>query len=435
MLNRKKRTLTQILFASAFFLGVFLPNSSIGQGSNRINSPYSMFGPGEIVGNQYFRNLSLGGISQGFRSNVSVNHLNPASYTAIDSLSFVFEGTVFSHIYQQKMDDREQTTSASYMANLNFAFPIRRGWRMAAGLMPYSQTGYRISDYQQDEINGRINYFYEGRGGINKVFMGHGFSIFRGLSVGFNAAYLFGNITDNRLAQSDSAGFFRTSWNYADNIDGLMLQYGAQWQFQTGEQQRITLGASFSPKAVLNVEQSRIITRALQGVTGTDTLSIITGEKGKMEIPSSLSAGAFMVFNRNWAAGLDVQTQQWSRYKVFDEIQGLNDSYQLRFGVVHNPQIQTFSGYFSRIQYRAGLRYGQSFLQIADPAGSSQDFTEFGIAFGVGLPLRGTLSAINLGFEYSQRSSDSQNLIDENFFRFNIGINVYERWFVRRRFL
>jgi hypothetical protein len=49
-------------------------------------------------------------------------------------------------------------------------------------------------------------------------------------------------------------------------------------------------------------------------------------------------------------------------------------------------------------------------------------------------PLRRSLSALNFGFEYANRSSDNPDLISENFFRFNIGINVYERWFVRRKF-
>lgn len=435
MLKRKISTQNRALFILAVILSAFIPEQSYAQGSNRINSPYSMFGPGEVMGNQYFRNLSMGGISQGFRSNVSINHLNPASYTALDSLSFVFEGTVFSHIYQQRIEDREQTTSASYLANLNFGFPIRRGWRMAAGIMPYSQTGYKITDFQQDDISGRVNYTYEGRGGINQVYMGHGVNLFRGLSVGVNVAYLFGTITDNRVAQSDSSGFFRTAWNYADNVDGVMFHYGAQWQFQAGEQRRITIGATFTPAASLQIEQSRYITRALPGVTGSDTLSVQTGAMGNMEIPSALSVGTFVRFNPYWSAGIDFQTQQWSQYKVFDQLQGLNDSYQVRFGALHNPRVQTFSGYFSRIQYRAGLRYGQSFIQITDASASKQDFQELGMAFGIGLPLRGSLSAINLGFEYSQRFSSSPDLMNENFFRFNIGLNIYERWFVRRRFL
>ena len=212
---KNKRT-TQNL-SQLFLVAIFLISwTSATHGQARINSPYSMFGPGEVKGNEYFRNMPLGGISQGFRSNVSVNYLNPASYTAIDSLSFVFDGTVFSHIYQQKISDLEQTTGYTAMANLNFAFPVTRNWRVAAGLLPWSQMGYNITDFHEDDVEGRVNYFYEGTGGISQVYMGHGFRLYKGLSAGVNLSYLFGKVEDRLLARSDSAGFYQTGWSYAD---------------------------------------------------------------------------------------------------------------------------------------------------------------------------------------------------------------------------
>ncbi|TVQ10163.1 MAG: hypothetical protein EA361_14385 [Bacteroidetes bacterium] len=425
----KSRNLPQIFIVSLFLI---IWSSAL-QGQSKINSPYSMFGPGEVKGSEYFRNMSMGGISQGFRSNVTVNYLNPASYTAIDSLSFVFDGTVFSHIYQQKVSNLEQTTGYTAMANINFAFPVTRRWSVAAGLLPWSQLGYNISDFQDDDA-GRINYFYEGSGGISQVYMGHGFRLHKGLSAGVNISYLFGKAEDRLVAQSDSIGFHRTGWSYSDQVSGLMLSYGLQWQFPIDETRRLTLGATYTGSTGLDIQQSSFITRSLPGAPGIDTLNFKEGQKGKMEIPASIAAGVFMNINPRWSGGVDFQSQNWSSYKTFDSVHNLNDAYMLRAGAVFNPRVETYTGFFNRLEYRFGARYGQSFLTLQDRSGAYQDFSEFGISFGLGIPVRRSLSALNLGFEYSQRSSGSADLIQENYFRFNIGINVYERWFVRRKF-
>ncbi|MFW5758323.1 MAG: hypothetical protein ACOCYO_06545, partial [Bacteroidota bacterium] len=117
------------------------------------------------------------------------------------------------------------------------------------------------------------------------------------------------------------------------------------------------------------------------------------------------------------------------QYAVNGTTSNLNDSRQYRLGVVHNPQVETYSGFFSRLEYRAGIRYGESFLNVQNSA-----FDEFGISFGFSIPVRRSLSALNMGFEYSQRTPANESLITENFFRFNIGININERWFVKRKF-
>jgi hypothetical protein len=401
------------------------------QGQTRINSPYSMLGPGEVRGYEYFRNLGMGGIAQGFRSNLGVNYLNPASYTALDSLSFIFEGTLLSHIYQQKVSGHEQTTLYSNLGNLNFAFPVTRRWSMAAGLLPWSKVGYKITDFQEDNITGRVNYQYEGSGGLNQVYIGNAFRLFGGLSAGINVSYLFGRTEDKRIAYSDSIGFFRTSWNTAEETNGLMLAYGLQWQIKINETSNLTLGATYTGLSKLNINQNSYTLRSLIRV---DTLKVSNDREGQMEIPAHIAAGAFMKFNSKWALGIDYQTQNWSEYKTFNQTHNLNDAYQVKLGTVYTPRVETYSNFLSRIEYRAGVRYGQSYMTLADASGINQDFSELGISFGIALPIRRSLSAVNLGFEFSQRNSASADLINENYFRFNIGVNVYERWFVKRKF-
>jgi hypothetical protein len=434
MLNKTRIPLALAWIRSAVII-LFLTGSNALFSQSNINSPYSMFGPGQLPGNEYFRNLGMGGISQGFRSNTSVNYLNPASYTATDSLSFIFDGTVFSHIYQQQIADLEQTTLYANLGSLNFAFPVTRRWSVAAGVLPWSQLGYSIADSQQDDIVGNVNYFYEGSGGINQVYIGNAIRLFEGLSLGVNASYMFGRSEDQSTANSDSIGFYRTTWSYSDDIRGFMFTYGLQWQIPlNNENSSLTLGATYTGATNLDVKQNRFIIRTLAGVPGVDTLNATPDNNGTMKIPDNIAAGAFISLNNHWGMGLDYQTQSWSQYESVGRSFDLNDAWQVRFGTIYNPRVETYSGLFSRLEYRAGLRYGQSYLKLPDNSGNLQDFSELGISFGISIPVRRSLSGLNIGFEYAQRNPNSEDLINENYFKFNIGINVHERWFIRRKF-
>lgn len=434
MLKTKK----QIKNCRSIFSGFLIAMAMIlllvneAQSQNTINSPYSMFGPGEVRAGEFFRNMSMGGISQGFRDSQTVNFVNPASYTVTDSLSFIFDATVFYHLYQQKVSNPQQEQLSSYSSpgSLAFSFPVFNWWSIAAGFMPYSQTGYQITDLQNDATNGTINYLYEGSGGINRVFLGHGVEVFNGLSLGVNFSYLFGKSEDLLMSSSDSSGFFRTAWRYSDNTDGLLIDYGLQWEVPLKENRKLTFGATYTQSSDIQLKQNTSILRDLPGVTFIqDTLRFEEGEKGEMYLPDAFGAGVFMQFNPQWGAGLDFQTQNWSQYAVNGNTANLNDSRQYRFGVVLNPRVETYSGFLSRLEYRAGVRYGESFLNV-----QNSTFNEFGISFGLSVPVRRSLSALNIGFEYAQRTPSNENLISENFFRFNIGVNINERWFVKRKF-
>jgi hypothetical protein len=55
-----------------------------------VNSPYSRYGIGDIMYNRYSKNMAMGGVSLALREPADVNFLNPASYTSVDTNSFVF---------------------------------------------------------------------------------------------------------------------------------------------------------------------------------------------------------------------------------------------------------------------------------------------------------------------------------------------------------
>ena len=79
--------------------------------------------------------------------------------------------------------------------------------------------------------------------------------------------------------------------------------------------------------------------------------------------------------------------------------------------------------------YRAGMRFENTGLKI-----NNETINEFGISFGVGIPVGRVFSNANLGFEVGQRGTTKQNLIQENFVKFQISLSLNDRWFEKRKF-
>ena len=61
---------------------------------NNTNSPYTRYGYGDLSDQSFGNSKAMGGIAFGLRDGAQINPTNPASYTAIDSLTFLFEGGV-----------------------------------------------------------------------------------------------------------------------------------------------------------------------------------------------------------------------------------------------------------------------------------------------------------------------------------------------------
>lgn len=59
---------------------------------------------------------------------------------------------------------------------------------------------------------------------------------------------------------------------------------------------------------------------------------------------------------------------------------------------------------------------------------------DFGISFGFGFPLPRSLTTINLGFEIGRFGTKVNDLYQNNYFRVNLGVSVWERWFIKRKY-
>ena len=65
---------------------------------------------------------------------------------------------------------------------------------------------------------------------------------------------------------------------------------------------------------------------------------------------------------------------------------------------------------------------------------NNQNIDEFGITFGAGLPLGGTFSNANIGFEFGERGTTDADLIKEKYFNLHLSLSLNSRWFQKRKY-
>ncbi len=400
----------------------------------RIVSPYSRFGVGDLADNNNAWNMSMGQLGIGIQSPYHVNYANPASFSAFDSLSFVFEGGFNGEFVTLNSDFQKVNRSYASLGYLLFGMPVNRWWKTSIGLVPYSDVGYNVLNYEEYPGTGTVLRLYAGSGGISRLYWGNSVRFFNKLSVGINASYLFGSMVREAMV------FFPDSVNAMNfkqaayvTMNDLHFSLGAQYKTRVSKDVSMTLGAVFSPTLNMSAKTDVLATTFLLSPSGVesprDTLANAEGAKGKIVIPLMLGGGFSFDKKDNWMVGVDYKWQNWEKFKVYEQSDSLVNSWQISVGGQIIPNIDNYNNYFARVHYRLGFIYNKTYLQLR-----GQELDEYAFSVGFGLPLRGMKTMVNLGFQYGARGTTAQHLIHESYFKIVVGFSIYERWFVKRKY-
>ena len=413
------------------FITTMLVVSCLAQ--TRIASPYSRYGIGDLQNDKYQKNLSMGGISFGYRNSSSINYANPASYTAFDTSSFVFETGINSRFVQLSSSSMSQKSNYTSLGYIVLGFPVTKWWGASVGLLPFSSIGYKISDNENIANVGNTNYLYEGEGGLSQFYFGNAFKIFKGFSAGFNASYLFGSLNKIRTVSfPDSISFLNVRVKNSTIVNDILLNYGLQYEKTLGKNLKMVAGLVFNTPTKLSAKQDSLAYNFFSvnnAETIKDTLINSLGTKGNITLPQGFGGGITIGKPYSWLLGVDYQSQNWEKYSSFGEKDSLKNTWMVSLGAEFIPKSSISSSYLKKIHYRLGARYNKTYLQLRN-----NQLSEIAFGFGFGFPLKRSKTSINLGFEIGQRGTTEANLIKEKFGRVTLSLSVYEYWFIKRRF-
>jgi long-subunit fatty acid transport protein len=410
-----------------FSLAIFAQEST--------SSPYSIYGIGDIKFKGSVENRSMGSISV-LPDSIHINIQNPAQLACLKLTGLALGGTyVNTKSKTETQEAKARRTSLDYMI---VGIPVGKVG-IGFGLIPYSSVGYKIgrtayvTNNNNDTIRSIISR-YNGIGGVNKVFLGFGYRLTKNINIGGDLQYNFGTIETNSLQYQTDLQYGSRENNVSD-LRGVNFDLGITYQTKVNSKYSFFSSLAYTPEAVLtsgntrNIEIVQLISTSAVIVIERQNISV---EDTKIKLPSKLSFGSGFGQLKKWLVGGEITFIQNSvMSNRFTDINSATFENSVRYslGGFFIPNYNSYSSYYKRMVYRGGLRYENTGLVIQD-----KSITDFAANIGLGMPLGGTFTNINIGLEIGRRGTKYYNLVEENYINLSVGLSLSDKWFVKRKF-
>ena len=394
------------------------------------NSPYTRYGYGNLSDQSFGNSKAMGGLSYGLRDGFQINASNPASYTAVDSLTFLFDAGLSLQNANFKEGTVQTNAKNSTVDYIAMQFRLFEGMGFSAGFLPYSTVGYNMSqtyDLGTDALGNpiQVNDSYNGTGGLQQVYVGLGYKIFKNLSVGVNFSYLFGEISHSITTTFNNSNAFSSVRTDMIDVSDYKLDLGLQYTQAFGEKHSVNLGAVYSLGHDLNSNGYKYTATYSTNNTIPQSQSVDT-LKNAFSLPHTFGVGFTYVYDKRLTVGLDYTQQKWADINFFNKQGAFTNRSKLSFGAEFVPQ-RNSKNYFNKIRYRLGAYYSDPYAKVNEYEGAH----EYGASFGFGFPIFRSNSILNISGQYINVKPKVAGMLEENYLRVNIGLTFNERWFMK----
>ncbi|MBQ8046377.1 MAG: hypothetical protein IJ196_00400 [Prevotella sp.] len=406
------------------------------------NSPYSQYGLGALCEPATGFNRGMNGLGIAFREHNQINITNPASYSVIDSLSFIFDVGMSGQLTNFEQNGKRLNAKTANIEYIVAGFRAARHLGVTFGILPYTTIGYSYSNTEKidrQNTGSEVAYTntYSGSGGLHQAYVGAGWEPLKGLSIGANVGYLWGSMNRSIVNSYSNAAVNTLAKYYTASAKSYKADFGLQYKLRLTGKDYVSIGVTYGLGHRLDADPTCWVISTNTQTSVSDTTKYVV-EKG-LEIPTTYGAGIMYNHAEKWKVGFDYQQQQWAQidfpvYSVENEI----PQYTLRSGYYKDRQKFTFGGeycqnemgrkFIDRIRYRAGVSYSTPYLYINGQDGPK----ELSISAGFGIPIMNKnnyRSILNISGQWVQQ--EAKGLIKENTFRINVGLTFNERWFAK----
>ena len=415
----------QKYITQTLLIGCFACISFNGASQNNTNSPYSMYGLGELKSQTNAHTSAMGNAGIGMQSDNFLNTLNPASYSGIDSLSFILEVGINGEYSNYDNSRHKANTFNGNLSYLAMGLKITPWLATGFGLNPYSSIGYEINTTGLVEgVQLAYPLDITGSGDLSRVYFSTAVSPLKNLSLGIESSFIFGNKKQTQYHDLSNLGItsvYNETTNYFHNF---YFQFGLQYQLLLNKNNSLNFGITYCPKQELVTHREN---------TSYDENDIIIDSEDESEemfpVPEEYGFGVTWQKDEKFQLSVDAGLQLWSNESYNIVGADLEDTYYMNGGFEYKRTTNVLADYFKRISYRAGFQYNKSYLKLRDIQLDEKVFS-----FGLGLPIQKQKSTIDFSVELGQYGTSNKNLIKERFVRLKVGFSLKDNWFVRRKY-
>jgi len=402
------------------------------------SSPFSAYGIGELYNNGFGRNYAMGGSGIGVRSKLYLNNMNPASYTAMDSLSFFFEAGIKGKFQTLVLNEKFSNSPKVDIGYLAFGFPITKFLFTSIGLRPATNTDYHFRGTPDT-----TTYNYIGKGNISNLYGGLGIKLTRSLSLGAHFNFLFGDNSNFYTLQFKDPAAYKIGSKTETRINDLFMDFGIQYIFDLNKDKFI-VGGTFSPKTGIrgkstwvrgkggNFDDNGFIIIEEYFYTNGIKDSIEYKWDGKnIEMPLGFGIGFSYIIDGRVTIAADYATKRWGNVNLFgesdDNYKSANANYYSA-GIEWVPNEVTGINYFERVRYRLGAHYSDDYIKY-----NNKQVKDMGISIGMGFPLRRTSTSINLSVDLGTKGISDKTVSRENYGKVTLSFTMLEYWFMKNK--
>jgi len=415
----------RVIFISFFLLFSFVVFSQ----SDNTNSPYTRYGYGVLADQTFASQRGMGGIGYGLRNSQMINPLNPASFSAVDSMTFMLDFGLKGQA--ALMNDGVFGKSQRYNAGFEYLaiqIPLTKRLGMGIGIEPVSFVGYQYG-YQSDDTLKAFN----GSGGLSKVYSTLSYNLFDRLSLGVNVGYMFGHIVHNGTVSFSTPNTYVTVYPDSLILSGLTYEAGLQYIHKLNKNSELVFGAVYSPKITMNARAKKNAAVYDPGTGQTMNDSVYYNTRDSVfQMPETYGAGITYRKKDKLTLGTDFQYQKWAAAKFFDQTGNLVNRMKINAGGEYIPNVRG-NNLFSRVRYRAGGYFANSYIVANTYDGGSSKYNEYGLSVGLGIPMLDRRSFVNVAFEYSRLVPEKPISMSEQYFKLTLSYTFNELWFFKRK--
>ena len=410
------------------FFALLISMSNYGQKQQA--SPYSFFGIGNNFLSKTVEENMMGGVGTAVSVPGNLNFSNPAALSGLLFTSYTV-GAV-NTINQLNDQTKSQSNSVFSLSYLALGLPLGNKGGLSAGIRARSGVGYTM--FGTDATNAGSNYTFEGTGGASSLFVSGGYKVFKGLSLGLEAAFLFGSI-EHVVTQNQQGVTYDSQEKSNSDLRGLEGKIGLYYSKNMGKTKNFNLGLTYANQSTIKVSETSVFSKGFYRSNLNTTKKSLTplSVSGTAVTPANITGAVAYGKRSVWQTSLEYsfnKAQYFTGETLINNTRAVvyNDYSRISFGGYYIPKFNSLTNYFQRVVYRYGVKYENTGMEF-----SGVPLKDLGMSFGVGLPLGKGLTYLNIGFEGGIRGEVSESLVQEKYLNIRMSMSLGDKWFRKRR--
>lgn len=406
--------------------------SSLGVMAQGNFSPYSQMGIGDLEDGFYNRTSGLANTGLAYRSNRYLINNNPASFSALTNQFFTMETGIrgsFINYFGTPVDPSNNQSADITFRKLVMGMKLSKNWGSSIGLVPFSTQNYafNVPYYLQGSVTEIANSYYKGSGSLNKAYWANSYEFFHHLSIGIDAGYIFGQLSQKDIIQNPSTYATLLSTTNTVDLNNIYVNYGMQLYGKLGKKWDYSLGGTFSNKTRLFASTNKLVLDNDSSVLQNEELS-----QTYLTLPYMVGGGFALTYKQKYTFLGDYKYQDWNgvsntnsaTYPGQNYAIGSSEKGSIGFEI---SKKKTF--YNSKVElsyFQSGLYYGTTYLLI-----NGEHIKDMGATVAWGFNSLKSPLAYTIVFQYGIKGTTKNNLIRENYLNTTFVVNFGALWYTK----